>query len=104
MLEHKEYVNLLLDYYGELLTDKQQEIMTYYFKDDLSLAEIAENLQVSRSAVHDLIKRSEGTLQHYEEKLSMIIVDKKQNEIIERYRKLESIEVQQLIDELLNIE
>ena len=104
MIEHKDHMNLLLDYYGVLLTEKQQEILRCYFADDLSLAEIAENLSISRSAVHDVIKRSEQILENYEAKLTLIATKKKQDEIIRKYQKSKIDEVKQLLDELENIE
>lgn len=65
-------VNSLLDIYGNILTDKQKEIMEMYFHYDLSLAEISENLNVSRNAVHDLIKRTTKSLENYEKKLMFL--------------------------------
>lgn len=65
-------VTLLLDFYGPLLTDRQQELMRAYYLEDLSLAEIAGEDGVSRQAVHDLIKRSEAALHEYEEKLGLV--------------------------------
>lgn len=64
--------SLLFDFYGPLLTNKQQEIYDYYYQQDLSLGEIAENLGVSRQAVYDLLKRSEETLEDAERKLGML--------------------------------
>lgn len=58
----------LYDVYGPLLTAKQQSCMELYFCDDLSLAEIAAELDVSRQAVHDLIHRVEQILERYETK------------------------------------
>ena len=104
MIEHKEHVNLLLDYYGPLLTEKQQEILRYYFADDLSLAEIAENLNISRSAVHDLIKRSEASLQRFEDELQMIANAKKTEAIYRYYQDSDSEEVQELLKKLKEIE
>ena len=52
----KIQMNTLLDFYGGLLTPKQQEICRFYYREDLSLTEIAELQQVSRAAVHDSIK------------------------------------------------
>lgn len=66
---NKFEVNELLDQYIGLLTDKQQEICEEYFQNDLSYQEIAEEMNISRSAVYDTIKRSKEELMHYEEVL-----------------------------------
>ncbi|MDR2752952.1 MAG: DNA-binding protein [Oscillospiraceae bacterium] len=55
-------VALLLDFYGELLTEKQREFLDYYYNEDLSLAEIAANEGISRQGVRDAIKRAEKQL------------------------------------------
>ena len=65
-------ISTLLDYYGMLLTDKQRETVEYYYDDDLSLGEIAENTGISRQGVRDSIKRSETILLEAEEKLGLI--------------------------------
>ncbi|MGX7145262.1 YlxM family DNA-binding protein [Facklamia languida] len=70
-LEKTVYMNQLLSYYGTLLTDKQASVMQAYYEADYSLAEIAENLQISRQAVHDTIRRSEEALNHYENQLQL---------------------------------
>ncbi|MCD5413988.1 MAG: putative DNA-binding protein [Clostridiales bacterium] len=72
MLEKKVEVSIMLDFYGKLLTDKQLEIMELYYNQDLSLTEIAENLGVTRQAVHDTIKKSEKSLSEYENKLHLV--------------------------------
>ncbi len=61
----------LLSVYGALLTDKQYDTMEYYYDEDLSLGEIAENTGISRQGVRDFIKRAEELLDFYEEKLSL---------------------------------
>ena len=61
----------LLPFYEVLLTERQKEIMKSYFFDDLSLSEIAENLQISRNAVYDTVKKTEKTIFDYEEKLHL---------------------------------
>ncbi len=62
-------IALLLDVYGDLLTDRQQRIARDYFYDDLSLSEISENEDISRQGAHEIIKRTEQLLLFYEEKL-----------------------------------
>ena len=65
-------IAMLHDFYGELLTDKQSKAIDLYYNDDLSLAEIAEPLGVTRQGVRDAIKRGEKQLLEYEEKLGLI--------------------------------
>ena len=60
------------DFYGNLLTDKMRELTEYYYFDDLSLAEIADTVGISRQAVHDTVRRSSKLLEDYEEKLGLI--------------------------------
>lgn len=61
----------LLSIYGALLTDKQLDTMEYYYDEDLSLGEIAENTGISRQGVRDFIKRGEEMLDLYEEKIGL---------------------------------
>jgi uncharacterized protein len=71
MIEDREFMIHLLDFYSALLTETQAEVMRLYYEDDLSLTEIAENRHVSRNAVHDMIKTSETALKDYEVKLAL---------------------------------
>ncbi|MDD6735759.1 MAG: sigma factor-like helix-turn-helix DNA-binding protein [Clostridiales bacterium] len=64
-------VSMLLDFYGELLTEKQLSALDGYYNQDLSLAEIAEEMQVSRQGVRAVIKQGEAHLAEFEEKLHM---------------------------------
>lgn len=61
-------VGALIDIYGAFLSDKQREIMSHYYNDDLSLSEIAENEGTTRQAVSDIIRRGEAQLKKYESK------------------------------------
>ena len=83
MLPDREKAALLLDYYGDLLTSHQQDILDEYFNEDLSMNEIADNLMISKSAVQDLIKRSLVQLNDYEKKLKLIAKDQKLDKILE---------------------
>ena len=59
----------LLDYYGEVLTQKQREMLRQYYNDDLSLSEIGENFGITRQGARDAIKHGETTLKELEEKV-----------------------------------
>ena len=79
MRSDREYYNELLDYYGDLLTRHQTDVLKDYYGEDLSMKEIADDYQVSKAAISDLIKRSLQQLEEYEKKLKLL----KQNEEIE---------------------
>ena len=64
--------SLLLDFYGNLLTDKMRLTLDMYLNDDLSLAEIAEEEDISRQGVHDKVKRGLTQLKEYESKLGLV--------------------------------
>ena len=68
-MEKKVEVSMLLQIYGELLTEKQYRVIDYYYNEDLSLSEIAENEEITRQGVRDIIKKGEKKLFEYEEKL-----------------------------------
>jgi uncharacterized protein len=72
VLEKTTRMNLLYDFYGALLTEKQRTFMEMYFLEDLSLGEIAQQSQVSRQAVHDHLRRGTAQLLEYEAKLHLV--------------------------------
>lgn len=62
-------ISYLLDFYGDVLTEKQRDVMEQYYNDDLSLAEIADNFGITRQGVRDAIKRGESILIELESKV-----------------------------------
>ena len=64
-------VDWLLCVYGAMLTDKQREIAAMYYEEDYSLAEIAQQENVSRQSVYDTLQRVEKQLRSLEEKLGL---------------------------------
>lgn len=81
-MDRKIYLNNLYDYYYLLLTEKQREYYESYYFHDFSLAEIAQNNQVSRNAVHGQIKNVEERLEFYEESLGLYEKSKRIKELI----------------------
>ena len=71
-MDKRYKINLLLDFYGALLTDHAREFLRLRLEEDMSLQEIADSFGVSRQAVHDSISRSEKQLGEYEDKLGLI--------------------------------
>ncbi len=65
-------VTTLLDTYGNMLTPRQRDVVGYYYCDDLSLAEIAENEGITRQAVRDTIQRAVAQLTEMEQKLGFV--------------------------------
>ncbi len=63
---------MLLDFYGDMLTEKQRDFISFYYNDDLSLAEIAENVGITRQGVRDAIKRAESQLIEMEERVGFV--------------------------------
>ncbi len=76
-MENRDYLIILYDYYGELLNDVNRKYFEDYYFDNLSLAEIAENNDISRNAVHKHIKSTESKLMFFEEKLKLYEKDQK---------------------------
>ena len=68
-MEKKVEISMLWQIYGKMLTEKQSEYIDYYYNKDLSLSELAENNEITRQAVRDIIKKGERKLFEFEEKL-----------------------------------
>jgi len=78
--------SMLLDFYGELLTDKQRECFDLHYNEDLSLSEIAEQSGISRQGVWDNIRRAEAALTEVEEKTGLIRRFSETQKALERLR------------------
>jgi len=76
-------VPIFLEFYSELLTERQAEIIALYCDEDYSLAEIAENLQISRQAVHDSLKSGMAAFEELEEKMGLVRKHNMRMEIVE---------------------
>ncbi len=95
-MEERDYLVILYDFYGELLSDKQKEYFEDYYFNNLSLGEISENTSLSRNAIHKTIKASCDKLYFYEEKLGLFkkreelysILDELNNDIRDRIKEI----------------
>ena len=103
-MKKTEEMNEYLDWYGELLTEKQQDICDLYFKEDFSLSEISENYEISRAAVLDTIKRSKKLLEDYEKKLHLIEKYHARRKIYDKIKELNMNEVNQLLEQIEDLD
>ena len=71
-MEKKVTLSWLLAFYGELLTDNQQQMARLHWEEDYTLSEIAQQFSVSRQSVHDTLNRTEKQLDGWEEKLGLL--------------------------------
>jgi predicted DNA-binding protein YlxM (UPF0122 family) len=95
-------MSLLLDFYGQLLTERQFELMDLHYNHDYSLAEISEELNISRQGVHDGIKKARNILEKMENRLALIgRFMKQQEKALEATRLLKDIRVLQEGDAIL---
>lgn len=71
-LEERVYLSMLYDFYGAILKENNRRIFEAYIQEDYSISEIAEEMEISRQAVHDAVKRITKQLKGYEEKLGLL--------------------------------
>ena len=91
-MERRIELNLLLDFYGPLMTQAREQVMRLYCEEDLSIQEIADDLSITRQAVHDAITRASEQLLGYEQKLGMA----------KRYREIH-LATREAMDQLKNV-
>ena len=97
-MEDREYLVILYDYYGELLSDIQREYFELYYFDNLSLSEISENDCKSRNAIHKCIKSCCNKLYEFEDKLKLYEKRMKLENIVD---KIEDKELREILEELI---
>lgn len=116
MIDKIAEVSLLYDFYGQLLTKRQQDVMQLYHEENLSLSEIAQEFAISRQGVHDAVKNAEKSLHEYEEKLGLVKkfaktkemilqIDQKLDHIIEENKNNQELndklqDIKEIIDQL----
>lgn len=92
MFEKNLNISLLLDFYGDILTERQNEMLDMYYNEDCSLAEIADNFSISRQGVRSVLKKSENILIEMENKLQLasrfIKVREKSSEIASKLQNI----------------
>ena len=98
-MEQRDYLIILYDFYGELLSDDNKGYFEDYYFDNLSLGEISDNAGISRNAVHKHIKSCEAKLMFYEEKLRLYDKDKKLRNLL---RDINDEEIKNKIQEIFN--
>lgn len=104
MVEKVYEISMLYDFYGQMLTDKQRDIIDLYYNNDFSLGEISESAGISRQGVHDLLRRSEKILYHYENQLRLVEKFINQRDKIKiAYALLDSMGTGDVIDKIKSI-
>lgn len=91
-------ITYLYDFYQELLTDKQRELIVQYYFEDLSLGELAEQHNISRQSVFDTVKKAQAKLLDYEAKLELWAKYQRQQKMITKLQELSS-QAKQGLDE-----
>ena len=101
MFEKNLRLASLLDFYGEVLSERKQSVLSLYYNEDLSLAEIAEEIGISRQGVRELIKKAEEELLFLEEKLGL---EKKLKEALAQSDKIFELIKESSVSESLSSE
>ncbi len=78
--------SVLLDYYGELLSENQRTVMDLYYNEDFSLTEIADEVCITRQGVHDALHRAEDTLDEFEFQLGLLRSHEKKAAIAQKLK------------------
>lgn len=101
MFEKNLRLASLLDFYGEVLSERKQSVLSLYYNEDLSLAEIAEEIGISRQGVRELIKKAEEELLFLEEKLGL---EKKLKEALSQSDRIFNLINEEQVSDKLRLE
>ncbi|NLN83669.1 MAG: DNA-binding protein [Firmicutes bacterium] len=82
MLAKTERINNLIDYYLPLFNKRQQDMLVYYYREDLSLQEVANHMKITRQGVHDSLQRSINQMEKTEKALRLIEKNQKHRTIM----------------------
>jgi len=106
-MEKNIEISMLFELYGNMLTDKQKQIIDDYYNHDLSLSEIGENVGITRQAVRDNLKNAEKNLYDLENKLGFLKKQKELNQkledILKELNKSENIDKEKIKKQIQNI-
>ena len=100
MFEKDMHFGILLDFYGDVLTERQREMLECYYNDDMSLSEIADTVGISRQGVRSAIKKGTDILTDMEDKLGLVSRFQKVQPLVSRI----SVELNALRNSLENLE
>ena len=97
-MENSVKFSILLELYGNLLTEKQYEMLDYYYNQDIGFSEIAENLGITRQAVRDNLKKGENNLIEFDEKLHLF---QKRETILKLCEEIKNTEIKNKLQNIL---
>lgn len=104
-MNERDFLNLIYDFYGELLTEKQKTVFESHYAEDLSFVEIGEILDISKQAAWDILKRTKKQLLKYEERLKLAERFLNNRAELEKARRLledgNSTEVKKILERLI---
>ena len=98
-MENNIKFSILLEVYGKLLTEKQYELLDFYYNQDFGLSEIAENLGITRQAVRDNLKKGENNLVDFENKLNLL---SKKEKLLKICDEIENSEIRKKLQKQIN--
>ena len=94
-MEEKVEISILLNLYGNLLTETQKSYMDLYYNQDYSLSEIGDNENITRQAVRTILVKSKKKLYEYEQKLKFMKKESNIKKLIEKIQNTKSEEEKQ---------